>query len=116
MPELNRLLDLIKKEPSLAARLKMIGIGVGNLKRDVHRFRREKNIGFPLFSDQSRDLHQSLGEPALPVIYLVRLAQPGPRIVSVEQGPFTSAQALLKRVKSFMRAAPKPAPASAISD
>ena len=116
VPELNRLLDLIKKEPSLAGRLKMIGIGVGNLKRDVHRFRREKNIGFPLFSDQSRDLHKSLGEPALPVIYLVRLAQTSPRIVSVEQGPFISAQALLKRVKSIMRAAPKLAPASAISD
>lgn len=116
VPELNRLLDLIKKEPSLASRLKMIGIGVGNLKRDVHRFRHENNIGFPLFSDQSRALHKSLGEPALPVIYLVRLVQPSPRIVCVEQGPFTSAQELLKRVKNFIRAAPKLAPASTTSD
>jgi hypothetical protein len=105
VPELNRLLALIQKEPGLAGRLKMIGIGVGNLGQDVARFRREKGVGFPLFSDHSRDLHKRLGEPDLPVIYLVRVRGPaGPSIVCVKQGPFDSAGKLLEYLNKSIRA------------
>jgi rhodanese-related sulfurtransferase len=100
VPELNRLFGLIQKDASLAGRIKMMGIGVGNLNRDVHRFRQEKKVSFALFSDQNRDLHTGLGSPVLPVIYLVRLRGPtGPRIVSLRYGPFDSAETLHDSIK-----------------
>ena len=101
IPELNRLLELIQNDPVLKARLKMIGIGVGNLNRDVHRFRQEKGVGFPLFADHNRELHKRLGAPALPVLYLVRLhASPGPSIAAVKSGPFGPADELLEHLKA----------------
>jgi rhodanese-related sulfurtransferase len=99
IPELNRLLGLIQKEPELNIRLKMIGIGVGNLNRDVRRFRQEKGVSFPLFSDHDNELHRQLGRPALPVIYLVRLhGAAGLRIVAVLSGPFGPAEKMLKNL------------------
>lgn len=104
IPELNRLSALIQKDPVLKERLKMIGIGVGNLNRDVHRFRQEKGVGFPLFSDRDSELHRQLGQPVLPVIYLVRLhGTPGPRIVAVLSGPFDPAEKLLKSLIANMK-------------
>lgn len=103
VPELNRLLNLINNDPALAKRLKMIGVGVGNRNRDVHRFRREKKVGFPLFSDQGGRLHKHLGEPDLPVIYLVRLRSSSEcTIVSVLSGPFDSADALLGQLRRLI--------------
>jgi rhodanese-related sulfurtransferase len=96
VPELNHLLELIRKDPALDRRLKMLGVGVGNRNHEVRRFRREKSVGFPLFSDQGRRLHKKLGQPALPVIYLVRIrGASGPRIVAVVPGPFDPAEELL---------------------
>lgn len=105
IPQLNYLLELIKQDPALASRLKMIGIGVGNRNREVRRFRREKHVGFPLFSDHGRTLHKSLGQPALPVIYLVRLhGAAGLIIVAVESAPFGQAAEMLARIKKIVTA------------
>ena len=105
--ELNRLLGLINREPALAGRLKMMGVGVGNLQREVNRFRREKGVDFPLFSDQGRELHQRLGQPDLPVLYLVMVRGASAlQILAVETGPFGKAEELLARLKKRMSSAP----------
>lgn len=111
--ELNRLLGLINRDPALARRLKMLGVGVGSLQREVNRFRREKGVDFPLVSDQGSELHQRLGRPDLPVLYLIRLRGPAgpdspPRIVAVEAGPFGRAETLLERLRRLMSPAKQP--------
>lgn len=79
------------------------------MNRDVHRFRQGKSVGFPLFPDPKRDVHKRMGEPALPIAYLVRLRGPtGLSIVSLRNAPFESAEALLALINISLRAGVKP--------
>lgn len=55
-PHVNRLYRRIVDDPSLAGRVKLIGIGVGNTTYEVDLFRKTFEIPFPLFPDRSRQL------------------------------------------------------------
>lgn len=106
---LSRARELIGQDPDLAARLKLLGIGVGSRNREVHRYQKENQVTFPLFSDPERALHKSLGEPALPALYLLKLGEPtGPRIIAVLSGPLGQAPDLLKRIRQHLTATVKP--------
>lgn len=59
-PNVNRLYRRIADDPSLADRVKLIGIGVGNTTYEVNLFRKTFAIPFPLFADRSRQLARYL--------------------------------------------------------
>jgi thiol-disulfide isomerase/thioredoxin len=65
-PNVNRLYRRITADPSLAGRVKMIGIGVGNTTYEVNIFRKNFDILFPLFPDRSRQLASQLEVRATP--------------------------------------------------
>ncbi len=108
VPEYNLLVREIAADAYLRDRLRLIGLGVGSQYREVRRFRREHQVAFPLFADTRRDLFHCLGEPTLPVSYLLK-RQPGGRmrIEAIYSGPVGDHEALLRRLKAVMLA---PAP------
>ena len=105
---LSRVRELIDQDPGLAARLKLLGIGVGSRNRDVHRYQKENQVGFPLFSDPERELHKALGEPALPTLYLLKLGGPTePKIIAVFSAPLGAPDELLNRIRQYLAATGK---------
>ncbi|BEQ16080.1 rhodanese-like domain-containing protein [Desulfoferula mesophila] len=105
----NQLFIDIGQDPALKGRLKMLGLGVGSLNREVKRFRRQKKVLFPLFADKGREVFHCLGEPELPVAYLIRRTAQGRwKILSMMSGHIGDTQAVLRSIKSALAKAPAP--------
>ena len=64
--DVNKLFDLIQKNPSLEGQVKLIGIGAGNSAYEVNFFKENYQIQFPLFSDGKFEIHKRIGEVGTP--------------------------------------------------
>jgi len=105
----NHLYKDIEADPALRGRLKMLGLGVGSLNREVKRFRREKQVLFPLFADRGREVFHCLGEPELPVAYLIQRTGKGRwKIISILAGHIGDTRAVLGRIRAALAAAAAP--------
>ncbi|MCF8041862.1 MAG: redoxin domain-containing protein [Desulfarculaceae bacterium] len=105
----NALFEEIESDPALKGRLKMLGLGVGSLNREVKRFRRQKKVAFPLFADKGREVFHCLGEPELPVAYLIqRTGNRRWKIISMLAGHIGDTKAVLGRIKAALAAAAAP--------
>ena len=78
----------------------MMGIGAGSKKRSAAKFRRQKNIAFPLFADERREIFDCLGKPVLPMSYLVARQAGKRKICLIQSGHIGSAEKLLAEIKS----------------
>jgi peroxiredoxin len=76
-PIVNSLYDLIAKEKDLKDKIKMIGIGVGNTPFEVEIFRKQYNIQFPLFPDESFAIHKKIGEVRTPHFFVLKMNPDG---------------------------------------
>ena len=86
----------------LGEKVKMIGIGTGSKKRSTAKFRKQKNIAFPLFADEKQEIFNCLGKPVLPVSYLVQRQAGKRKIRLIQSGHVGSAEKLLAKIKSAM--------------
>lgn len=103
----NHLFRLIAQDPLLSGRLKMIGLGVGSKMREVAKFRRMHQVLFPLFADKKRGVFECLGEPALPVAYLLKHEKGnGWRIMHIHSGKVLSPGQILSLLKTTLVATP----------
>jgi len=84
----------------LREKVKMMGIGAGSKKRSAAKFRKQKNIPFPLFADEKREIFECLGKPVLPVSYLVQRQAGKRKIRLIQSGHIGSAEKLLAEIKS----------------
>ena len=84
----------------LRGKVKMMGIGAGSKKRSAAKFRKQKNIAFPLFADEKREIFECLGKPALPVSYLVQRQAGKRKIRLIQSGHIGNAEKLLAEIKS----------------
>ena len=84
----------------LRGKVKMMGIGAGSKKRSAAKFRKQKNIAFPLFADEKREIFECLGKPVLPVSYLVQRQAGKRKIRLIQSGHIGSAEKLLAEIKS----------------
>ena len=92
--------QIIEKEPKWRAQLCVIGIGAGSKKRSVARFRKSQEIPFPLLSDERWELFKCLGNPVLPVSYLLKRDGNRRKIVMIQSGHVKSGDVLMMKVKS----------------
>ncbi|MCG2722457.1 MAG: TlpA family protein disulfide reductase [Thermodesulfovibrionales bacterium] len=76
-PIVNRLYELISKEKNLKEKVKLIGVGAGNTPFEVEIFRKQYNIGFPLFSDESFAIHKKIGEVRTPFFFVLKMKPDG---------------------------------------
>lgn len=71
----NELFDIIRQNPKLADRIKLLGIGAGNSAFEVDFFKKKYNIRFPLFADSDFSLHKQIGEVRTPHFFGLRLSE-----------------------------------------
>jgi len=62
VPIIENLYDRITKEKDSNHTIKLIGIAAGNTPFEVEIFKNQYDIQFPLFSDESFDIHKKIGE------------------------------------------------------
>jgi rhodanese-related sulfurtransferase/peroxiredoxin len=102
----NLLFGLINQDPQVGGRLKMLGMGVGSLKREVAKFSRQKKVRFPLFADERQEVFACLGKPELPIAYLLAKKDgQGYRILMKHSGRVASPYDLLLQIKQVIAAA-----------
>jgi peroxiredoxin len=98
------LFKLLEEDPEWGPQIRVIGIGAGSKKRSVARFRKAHAIPFPLFADERWELFKCLGDPLLPVSYLVKREGSKRRILMIQSGHIGSGKKLLKKILSSMQA------------
>jgi len=76
-PIINTLNDLIAKEKDLKDKIKLIGIGAGNTPFEVEIFRKQYNVQFPLFPDESFAIHKKIGEVRTPHFFVLKMNPDG---------------------------------------
>jgi len=88
----------------LRDKVRMMGIGAGSKKRIVAKFRKEKNIPFPLFADERRKIFKCLGNPVLPTLYLVQRQPDGRRkIILVQSEHIDNLENLVQKVMAVVK-------------
>lgn len=70
-PITNKVFKIIREDQTLDRDCKMIGIGVGNGSRETDAYKNKFRVQFPLFPDQTYEVHKKLGEPRTPFILVV---------------------------------------------
>ena len=81
IPVYNDLFNQIAADRTLANRLKMMAVGVGNTEEAVNQFRDKYHVAFPILADPRFILDKALGKPVLPFAVLVRLEKQTERAV-----------------------------------
>lgn len=96
----NRLFTLLRDDPLLGPRVKMIGIGVGDTQHSVLRFKRSHQVPYPLLPDERQVMFESVGAGEIPLIYLVKIL-PNARVQAVlyHEGGLEGVDAFLNRIK-----------------
>jgi len=93
---------MLLEDAFLRGKVKMMGIGSGSKKRNAAKFRRQKNIAFPLFADEKREIFDCLGKPVMPVSYLVERQAGKRKIRLIQSGHIGSAEKLLAKIRSVV--------------
>lgn len=106
-PLYNSLYQRIEADGRLKGRLRIIGMGVGSSNLQAARFRREHNLGFPIFADQNKEVFHCLGQPELPILYLLqRLPGGGFKVRFMQSGHIESPKAFLERMAEIIKHRP----------
>jgi len=83
-PVNNEIYKRINSDNDLKNRVKFIGIGVGNSKRELDSFKSDKTIPFPLIPDQEFLGYEEIGDPGgTPYMLLVKKTDSGFIVSSV---------------------------------
>jgi len=85
-PALNELYRRIEAT-GLGARVRMIGLGLGNTSAETAHYRDKYAVPFPLFEDGEYLIHGELDEPVAPTYYIVRLEGNGATTLYEREGP-----------------------------
>ena len=76
-PQVNELYQLLKEDPKLDSRMKLIGIAMGNTPLEVDLFREKYSVLFPLFPDQDMAIGKALGVIATPTFVGLKANEDG---------------------------------------
>jgi peroxiredoxin len=99
-PLVNDLFDAVNKNPGLKEKIKMIGIGAGNTAFEVDIFRKQYNIQFPLFADDSFTVHKKVGEVRTPYFFVLKMNPDGSnKLIYSKVGTIQDAGQFLKLVQ-----------------
>lgn len=87
-PKVNELHGLIQKDPVLKAKVRFIGIGIGNTPFEVDVFRKKFGVSFPLVPDESFSTEKISKERIrTPTFLILDLRDAGgPKVIGVQVG------------------------------
>jgi thiol-disulfide isomerase/thioredoxin len=100
IPILNEIYQRIQKDPKLKGKVKVIGIAIGNNRKEVEIFKNEYKILYPLVTDYDFSSHKALGEPRVPYTMFVKRDVKGENfIINVHKGVIESAVSLMNDIR-----------------
>ena len=112
-PKYNKLYELINRDGTLNARVKMLGIGAGNNSREVAYFKKRLKVVFPMFSDIDFKVHNALKKPRTPLLLVLDIRSRPSKVIFIFD-PAKEPEALLRDIRSVIsnqKLSPKPRPA-----
>lgn len=96
----NEVYKKAQKDKELKGKVKVIGIAIGNNKREVDYFKNEHKILYPIIIDPEFSVHKALEEPRVPYTMFIRRDAQGKVIIfKSHKGVFESADELLDELK-----------------
>jgi hypothetical protein len=102
VPLLNSLYNLAEKDPQLKGKLKVIGIAVGNNRKELDTYARQYKVAFPAFADEFFSSHIALGKPRVPYTLFVKRSATGDNVVvSVHQSMFKPSTSLIDMARKL---------------
>lgn len=88
---MNELYSSIQGEKDLASKIKMIGIGIGDTRKDINYFKKKYEVPFPLFADADGSIHKTLGNTKAPYFIGIKMNGDGrPRVFYSKLGGFNN--------------------------
>jgi thiol-disulfide isomerase/thioredoxin len=102
-PVNNEIYKRINSDNDLKNRVKFIGIGVGNSKRELDSFKSDKTIPFPLIPDQEFLGYEEIGDPGgTPYMLLVKKTDLGFVVFSSHMGLNKDKDFFVKQIKEAL--------------
>jgi peroxiredoxin len=80
-PNVNELYRIVSGREDIKDKIKIIGIGAGNTPLEVDVFRKQYDIAFPLFSDESFSVHTATGGVRTPYFFVIRTRTGEPGVI-----------------------------------
>lgn len=94
--KVNELYRLIKNNPALKDKIKLIGIASGNSSYETEIYRKTYDIPFPLFEDGDFSIHKVVGEVRTPYYIGIRIDDGVPMVFYSKLGGFEKADEFLE--------------------
>jgi peroxiredoxin len=70
-PHVNRLYDMIQKDPALTGKVRLVGVGTGNTPFEVDVFKKKFSIPFPLFPDEEFQIQKACSQQIRTPVFIV---------------------------------------------
>ncbi len=106
-PIFHQIYSWIENDPELKRNVKMIGIAVGNNRKEVESFKKEYKVPYPVFTDPAFVAHRKLGNPPAPyTIFVMRDAWGKYIVVGTHKGKFDSVESIMNEINDFLLCAP----------
>ncbi len=104
VPILNEVYSLIENNPGLRGKIKIIGIAVGNNKKEVETFIKEHKVIYPIFTDYNFEAHRVLGSPRVPYTIFVKRDAKGENIIVFKrEGILGSSKEVMDKINSITK-------------
>jgi hypothetical protein len=94
----NRLYKVIQGDASLAKDIKLIGIAMGNDKKQVDAYKTQFKTAFPIFPDKEGEIYVAAGKPNTPTMVVVT---PGGKVLMSHGGEIKNFDGLLKELREI---------------
>lgn len=104
VPILNEIYSIIENNPVLKGKIKIIGIAVGNNRKEVEMFVKEHKVLYPVLTDYNFNFHSVLGSPRVPYTILVKRNAKGENIIFCKiQGVLESSKEVMDKINTISR-------------
>lgn len=102
-PIINRLYQKILHDESLRDRIKILGIGVGNNQKEMHQFRSDNKVSFPMLPDPEFAAYEAIGDPGgTPYFLVLRKAPEGELLAESRLGLIENEDLFLDKLKELL--------------
>ena len=96
--------NTIQADPNLRENVKMVGIGAGNTRHQLEKFREETGVPFPLVPDADFVAYDAVGSPKTPFTVLLRKDEKGGRVVaSAHRGVIYSDKGFVEEIRAVLQ-------------
>ncbi len=97
---MNRLYNAIQGDAVLAKDIKLIGIAMGNDKKQVDAYKAQFKSAFPIFPDKEGAIYMAAGKPGTPTMVVTT---PGGKVLMSHGGLIKDFDAFLKDLRELQK-------------